>query len=233
MTWLKSAVLGFTRNGQEESQHKPTAFWQRISVCWRLASPEPVSRKAVNQAIRRTTLFLFSHPRRESKPHQYSICIEKSAHSLAPRFLLVLNKHSISHRFKLCCGSLDTLHVELKPGVGRGQTIRPGAVTKTRLCSLGERPKGEFLYALQSIRVEIAATLFFEGNTEGLNVEFAARICIADDRPKTRDEQHLFFQFLHGISSSYGEGYSRSGQSGDEFSSRHASNDSQERIIRS
>ena len=71
--------------------------------------------------------------------------------------------------------------------------------------------------------MEIATTLLFEGNIEGLNVEFAARIFIVDDRPKTRDEQNSdFFRSLHRTSSSYAESYSRSRYPGNEFSSRHA-----------
>ena len=34
---------------------------------------------------------------------------------------------------------------------------------------------------------------FFERNLKRLNVEFAARISIADDRPKTRDEENSGF----------------------------------------
>ena len=41
--------------------------------------------------------------------------------------------------------------------------------------------------------MEIAVTLLFEGNVERLDVKFAARIYIADDRPKTRDEQNSDF----------------------------------------
>jgi formate hydrogenlyase transcriptional activator len=41
--------------------------------------------------------------------------------------------------------------------------------------------------------MEIAAALLFERNLKGLNVEFAARIYIADDRPKTRDEENSGF----------------------------------------
>src|SRR5438045_4158225 len=49
--------------------------------------------------------------------------------------------------------------------------------------------------------MEIAAILLLEGNPEGMNVKFAARLRIADDRPETRDEQDLcLFQSLHAAS---------------------------------
>jgi hypothetical protein len=82
--------------------------------------------------------------------------------------------------------------------------------------------------------MEIPATLFFEMNVEGLSVKSAAGIYIADDRPKTRDEENSdSFQSLHGVSSSYGEGCSHSRHPGYEFSSRHASNDSPQGTITS
>src|SRR5690348_11322910 len=179
-------------------------------------------------------LFLFSHRRCEGKPNQQSIGIEKSAHCLTPWFLLVPNKHSIPHRFKLRCGSLHIIHIELKPSVRHRQTIRPRAVAKARLRRLRERPRGELLCALQSIRVEIPAILLPEGDLEGLHVKPAAGVGIADDRAKTRDEENLdLSQSWHGISFSINESCSRGGHCRNEFASRHTSNDSSETEITS
>src|ERR1700677_3960762 len=90
-------------------------------------------------------LLLVSHPRSEGETDQESIGILKPAHRLAPRFLLVLDKHSIPHRLELRGGTLDTLYIELEPGVGHGQMIWPGAVTETGFGRLRERPKSECL----------------------------------------------------------------------------------------
>jgi hypothetical protein len=78
--------------------------------------------------------------------------------------------------------------------------------------------------------MEITATLLFEGNAERLDLKSAAGIYVANDRPKTRDEQNSdFFQSLHCISSSRTQSGCGNGHACNEFSSRHTSNDDSEK----
>ena len=99
-------------------------------------------------------------------------------------------------------------------------------MAKTRLRRLGERPKREGLRSLQRIRVQITPILFFERDCQGPTIQFAARLNVTHDGAKTGDEQYFgLFQSLHSISLICNQSRSGGGQTGDELSSCHTSED--------
>src|ERR1700739_4827204 len=83
--------------------------------------------------------------------------------------------------------------------------MRPRIRAEARLSGLRERPQGERVCAFQTLRMEVAAFLFLEGDTEGPAVELTACLGFNHNRAKACDEQGLgFWDLFHGFSGGLG-----------------------------
>jgi hypothetical protein len=65
-----------------------------------------------------------------------------------------------------------------------GYVTRPRIRAEARLSGLRERPQSEDVCAFQTLRMEVAAILFLEGDAEGPTVELAACLGFNHNRPK-------------------------------------------------
>ena len=133
------------------------------------------------------TLRFFSHRRSEGDADQQSFGRKETSDSLAPGLLLVLEKNSISLRFKSCRCILHAVNVELQPCLWDRDVFGPRVFAETRMRRLGKGPQGEGFRALKSFGMEIPAT-FLERNAEGFAVEFAAFGRLSNNGTKTGDE---------------------------------------------
>src|SRR5579872_1164603 len=116
-------------------------------------------------------LFPFAHRRSEGKAHQQVFRRGEAADGLPPRFLLVLDEHSISAPFELCRGSIHAFHFKLQPCLRDWDIVRPGIFTETRLRRLRKRPQSKVLCALKNACIKIAAGILFERDAKDIAVE--------------------------------------------------------------
>src|SRR5581483_5852138 len=91
---------------------------------------------------------------------------------------------------------------EKKLAFDHAKFVRPGIFAEAGLRRLFEWPQSKTLCASQSFRVQIAAALLFESDTEDLIVMLATYGGLADNRTKARNKQNLDIpDLLHIIAS--------------------------------
>src|SRR5215469_13278335 len=75
--------------------------------------------------FRGEALFLSSHRGGESDSDQQSFRSNKTADSLAPWFLFILDEHAMPLRFQLPSRLFDVINIKFEPGLRRRNVVGP------------------------------------------------------------------------------------------------------------
>src|SRR5215468_5572419 len=103
----------------------------RESPCCTLVSDDSLCAYELPKVHRTFSLLCWSHPRGKCDSDQNSLRRNESADSLAPRFFLVFDKHSMTPRFKFRRRLLYVFYIELEPSLRGRNVAGPGIFSKT------------------------------------------------------------------------------------------------------